>query len=158
MAPRINLIVAMTADRVIGKDNRMPWDLPEDLKHFRTLTLDKTVIMGRKTWESLGRPLPRRRNMVISRQLSSPPPGAELFSSPEEALDAVKEEKEVFIIGGAEIYRQTLDRAERLYISRVNGSYEGDTWFPPFSETEWELTAQEPREGFTVETWERRKP
>lgn len=156
MAPRISLIAAMTADRVIGKDNRMPWDLPEDLKHFRSLTLDKTVIMGRKTWESLGRPLPRRRNLVVSRRLTAPPPGTELFSSPHEALEAAGGEEEVFIIGGAEIYRQTLDRADRLYISRVDGSYEGDTWFPPFSEGDWELTAREPREGFTVEVWERR--
>jgi len=156
MAPRISLIVAMTADRVIGKNNKMPWDLPEDLKHFRTLTLDKTVIMGRKTWESLGRPLPRRRNLVVSRRLTAPPPGTELFSSPLEALETAGEEEEVFIIGGAEIYRQTLDRADRLYISRVEGCYEGDTWFPSFSETEWQLTATEPRAGFTVEVWERR--
>lgn len=129
----ISISVAMTKDRIIGRDNDLPWHLPEDLKQFKERTLGHPVIMGRKTYESIGRPLPRRRNILVSRTLTEAPEGTELFSTLEAALEAVAREEESFIIGGAEIYRQTLDRSDRLYISRVEGEYHGDTRFPEFS-------------------------
>ena len=152
----VSIIAAMTEDRIIGRENDLPWHLPEDLKQFRLRTLDHTVIMGRKTYESIGKPLPKRRNIVVSRTLADPPEGTELFPSLDAALRAVEEEEEAFIIGGAEIYRQSLDRADRLYISRVEGAYEGDVRFPEFSPREWELKESRPDAGFTLEIWERR--
>lgn len=151
----ISLIVAMTEERIIGRNNCLPWFLPEDLKLFRRRTLGHPIIMGRKTYESIGRPLPQRRNIVISRTLSEAPEGVELLSSPEEALSAVSGE-DSFIIGGAQIYRQTLGWADRLYISRVKGRYAGETRFPEFSASEWTKIKSQEYTGFTLEVWTRR--
>lgn len=153
----ISISVAMTKDRIIGRDNDLPWHLPEDLKQFKERTLGHPVIMGRKTYESIGRPLPRRRNILVSRTLTEAPEGTELFSTLEAALEAVAREEESFIIGGAEIYRQTLDRSDRLYISRVEGEYHGDTRFPEFSPLQWILKETEEFPGFTLEIWERKR-
>ena len=133
----LSLIAAMADDRVIGINNTLPWHLPEDLKHFKATTLGKPVIMGRKTWESLGRPLPGRRNIVISRNADYAVNGGELSSSLENAIAASAAEEEVFVIGGAELYRLAIPLAQRIYLTEVSGTYAGDAYFPELSPKEW---------------------
>ena len=130
--PMLSLIAALDDQNLIGRDGDLPWRLPEDLKHFKRLTLGKTVLMGRKTWQSLGRPLPQRENWVISRQADFEAPGARVFASVDQAMAEAEPAQELMVIGGAEIYRQTLSRAQRLYLTRVHARLEGDTWFPDF--------------------------
>ena len=120
----------MAANRIIGRDGALPWRLPEDLKFFRTLTTGHPVVMGRKTWESLGRPLPGRRNIVLSRTLTAAE-GAEIVRSPED-LRALHLEGDVFIIGGAEIYRLLLPECASVYLTVLTADAEGDTSFPEF--------------------------
>ena len=128
------LIVASTDGGVIGKSNQLPWHLPEDLKYFKEVTLGKTIIMGRKTFESVGRPLPKRRNYVITRQPEFKPEGVEVFSSLSEALSAAekssKSQDEVFIVGGGEIYRESLPLVKRAYVTEIHQAFEGDATFP----------------------------
>jgi len=126
----IVIIVAVAQNRVIGKDNQLIWNIPEDMAHFKALTAGHTVLMGRKTWESLPprfRPLPGRRNIVVSRQADYAAPGAELANSLEEGLALAATNETVFIIGGAEIYRQAMPLADRLEITEVELSPEGDS-------------------------------
>ncbi len=132
--PHTVAIVAMTASRVIGRDGRLPWHLPEDLRFFRRTTTGTAVLMGRKTWNSLGRPLPRRRNIVLSRTLEHPPDGAELIRTPEEA-GHLGIDTRLHVIGGAEIYRLFLPRCDELLVSFVFAEHEGDTFFPPFEDS-----------------------
>ena len=132
--PLISLIVAMANNRVIGKDNQMPWHLPADLRHFKAVTLGKPIIMGRKTYESIGRPLPGRKNIVISRNADYRLEGCETACSLEEALDLVNDVEEVMIIGGGFLYAQTLPHADRLYLTFIDLDVDGDTWFPEFEE------------------------
>ena len=139
----ITLIAALAKNRVIGKDNQIPWHLPADLKHFKEMTMGKPVLMGRKTFESIGKPLPGRRNVVISRQKDYKIVGVEMFCSIEEALIALQNEPEVMVIGGAEIYRQTLPRATRLVLTFVEGEFKGDTYFPEWKNKEWQEKARE---------------
>ncbi|PIJ49720.1 dihydrofolate reductase [Erwinia sp. OLTSP20] len=138
----ISLIAAMAADRVIGLDNAMPWHLPADLAWFKKQTLNKPVIMGRRTWQSLGRPLPGRTNIVISRQ-----PGddsrAIWVRSLHDALVAAGEVDEVMIIGGGDIYRQFLDKASRLYLTHIDVDVQGDTHFPDYNPNEWQAVFSE---------------
>ncbi|WP_439887129.1 dihydrofolate reductase [Pseudomonas sp. MBLB4123] len=162
------LIAALAQNRVIGRDNQLPWHLPADLKHFKALTLGKPIIMGRKTWDSLGRPLPGRLNLVVSRQPGLALAGAEVFASLDAALARADEwareqgVEELMLIGGAQLYGQALAQAERLYLTRVALEPEGDAWFPEFSETDWRraavdhqpATADAPPHAF--ETWVRR--
>lgn len=129
---RIAMIAAMANNRVIGKDNQMPWHLPADLKHFKKVTLGKPVIMGRKTYQSIGKALPGRRNIVISRQKDALSNDADWVQSVEQALALVQDQPEVMVIGGAEIYRQVLPMAERLYITDIDLSVEGDAFFPDY--------------------------
>jgi dihydrofolate reductase len=162
------LIAALADNRVIGRDNQLPWHLPADLKHFKALTLGKPIIMGRKTWDSLGRPLPGRLNLVVSRQAGLQLAGAEVFASLEQALvraSAWASEQgvdELMLIGGAQLYEQGLARAARLYLTRVALQPEGDAWFPGFSEQDWALVqtethaASEPCPAYCFETWTRR--
>lgn len=126
----LSLVAAMANNRVIGRDNDMPWHLPADLKHFKAVTLGKPVIMGRKTFESIGRPLPGRRNLVISRQADFSPQGVEVVSSLDAALAAAADADEVMVIGGGQIYRQALAVAQRLYLTFIDADIEGDTRFP----------------------------
>jgi len=161
------LIAALAQNRVIGRDNQLPWRLPADLKHFKALTLGKPIIMGRKTWDSLGRPLPGRLNLVISRQPGLRLEGAEVFASLEAAIvraDQWAREQgvdELMLIGGAQLYQQALPLAERLYLTRVELSPEGDAWFPEFDAAAWHCTASEtfaPLEqapAYAFETWSR---
>ncbi len=162
------MIAALAQNRVIGLDNRMPWHLPADLRHFKAMTLGKPIIMGRKTWDSLGRPLPGRLNLVVSRQADLQLDGAETFTD----LDAVlvRAEQwarqqgvdELMLIGGAQLYAQALGQAQRLYLTRIDAQPEGDAFFPVFDEHEWQCIDSQPHpaEGeapaYRFETWQRR--
>jgi dihydrofolate reductase len=137
----ISLIAAVAQNRAIGKDNQLLWHLPEDMRHFRETTRGKTVIMGRKTWESLPekfRPLPGRRNIVVTRDRNFVAEGAELAHSLDEAIAAAGDDGETFVIGGAELYRQALPMAQRLYLTEVAQAYEGDVFFPEIQTAEWQ--------------------
>jgi dihydrofolate reductase len=133
---KIAIIVAMGTNRVIGRDNEMPWHLPADLKHFKQTTLGKPVLMGRKTHESIGRPLPERANIVITRDRDYDAPGCTVVHSIEEALRAAGD-GEVMVIGGAEFYRQILPRADTIYLTLIHQTFEGDTRFPELPDTDW---------------------
>lgn len=153
---RLNLIYARAANGVIGKDNAMPWHLPEDLAHFKRHTQGWPVIMGRKTWESLPprfRPLPGRRNIVISRQADFAAPGAELAASLEAALQLAAQAETAFIIGGEQIYRQAMDVADRLEITEVDLEPEGDAWFPVIDAGCWQETARAAGQGYAFVTY-----
>lgn len=139
----LSLIAAMARGRIIGRDNTLPWQLPEDLKHFKATTLGKPVIMGRKTWESLGRPLPGRRNIVISRNTGYLPTGGELAPSLQTAITMAAEADEIFVIGGADIYRQALPLAQRLYLTEIALDVVGDAHFPEFSPADWAEISRE---------------
>jgi dihydrofolate reductase len=141
----IIIIAAVAKNQVIGKDNQLIWHIPADMAHFKTLTQGQTVLMGRKTWESLPprfRPLPGRRNIVISRQADFSAPGAELANSLESALALAATDPSVFIIGGAEIYQQAMPLADRLEITLVDLEPEGDSWFPEIATVHWLETAK----------------
>lgn len=134
--PRIALIAAMDEHRAIGRANALPWHLPADLAHFRSLTLDKPILMGRRTWESLPGPLVRRRHLILSRDPHYRVAGAEVFGSLKEALAAVWE-PELMVIGGASVYAQTLPLADALYLTLVHTRVEGDAYFPPWDPSQW---------------------
>lgn len=127
----ISLIAALAPDRLIGADGDLPWRLPADLKRFKRRTMGKPIVMGRATWASIGRPLPGRRNVVLSRRPGYAAAGAEVFAELDAALAAVGDAPEVMVIGGAGLYAATLPRAGRLYLTLVRGAFTGDTWFPP---------------------------
>jgi dihydrofolate reductase len=163
----LSLIAALAENRVIGIDNSMPWHLPGDFKYFKATTLGKPIIMGRKTWDSLGRPLPGRLNIVVSRQPGLLLGGAEVFASLEEAL--VRAEQwareqgvdELMLIGGAQLYGQALDKGlvSRMYLTRVELSPQGDAWFPEFDNGQWTLVSseaqvEEGKPGYHFEVWQ----
>ena len=155
----IVIIAAVAKNRVIGKDNTLIWNIPEDMAHFKALTSGQTVIMGRKTWESLPprfRPLPGRRNIVISRQADYEAPGAELAGSLELALQLAAPAETAFIIGGEQIYRQAMAVADRLEITEVELEPEGDAWFPEIPPAEWEKTATSAGQGYAFVSYRRR--
>jgi dihydrofolate reductase len=139
----ISLVVAAARNNVIGKGNALPWDLPNDLKHFREVTSGHAVIMGRKTFESIGRPLPKRRNIVITRQADYAPAGVEVVGSLEAAIAAVPAGEEAFVIGGGEIFKQALPMADRVYLTRVEADVEGDAFFPALEPEEWRETSRQ---------------
>ena len=141
--PCITLVAAMAQNRVIGIDNRLPWHLPEDLKHFKAVTLGKPVIMGRKTYDSIGRPLPGRRNIVVTRQHDWSAAGVEVAHSLETALALVQQAESACVIGGADLYRQALPLAHRLELTEIAESYQGDAHFPAFSADEWREVRRE---------------
>ena len=143
----ISLIAAMDKNRVIGnKDNKLPWYLPADLKHFKSITLGKPIIMGRKTFESIGKPLPERTNIVITWNENYQEPGCVLVHSPEEALQAAGVAPEIIIIGGAEIFAQFLPLAKRLYFTLIDGEFDGNIYFPEWSPKEWCEVSREAHE------------
>lgn len=141
----LSLVVAAAENGVIGRDGDLPWKLPADLQHFKRLTLGKTIVMGRKTWQSLGRPLPQRDNWVISRDAGLDAPGARVFQSLDHALAAADREgiAELMIIGGAQIYAQTLPLAQTLYLTRVHAPIEGDTRLPEYDAGQFVETRRE---------------
>lgn len=162
------MIAALADKHVIGLDNRMPWHLPADLKHFKAMTLGKPIIMGRKTWDSLGRPLPGRLNLVVSRQPDLQLEGAETFTDLDSALTRAEQwareqgVDELMLIGGAQLYAQALPQAQRLYLTRIEASPEGDAFFPDYDQAEWHCIDSQahPAEGdapaYRFETLQRR--
>lgn len=159
MKPVISLVVAAADNNVIGKDNAMPWHIPEDFKHFKTVTMGKPCIMGRKTFESildsLGKPLPGRVNIIVSRK-NYQHGGAITCKDLDEAIDQAGKTgaEEACIIGGAQIYAQSITIADKVYLTRVHQSPEGDASFPALG-PEWKETARDERDGFTFFTYER---
>jgi dihydrofolate reductase len=141
----LSLIVAMTPDRVIGAENRLLWRLPAELQYFKKITWGKPILMGRKTHLSIGRALPGRRNIVISRNPDFEAAGCEVVSSLEAALALVEDDPEVMVIGGAQIYQQALPYAQRLYLTRVEHSFAGDAFFPELQKSEWQIISEEER-------------
>jgi dihydrofolate reductase len=137
----VSLIWAMGRNRVIGADNRLPWHLPEDLKYFRRVTQGHPVLMGRKTFDSIGRLLPGRENRIITRQTGFEVPGALVFNSLEDACRGAS--GELFVIGGSEIYRQALGMADRLYVTLIHQDFEGDAFFPDWDESRFREVSRE---------------
>jgi dihydrofolate reductase len=140
----VSIIVAIAKNNAIGKDNKLLWYLPNDLKHFKDVTTGHTVIMGRKTYDSVGKPLPKRRNIIITRQAINIE-GCEVVNSLEAALALCKDEDEVFIVGGAEIYRQAIPLTDRIYLTVIDQEFDGDSFFPELDPTEWK---EKERENF----------
>ncbi|MGM5484704.1 MAG: dihydrofolate reductase [Nanobdellota archaeon] len=152
----IAIIAAFPANRVIGKGNELPWKIKGDLKHFKEQTKGKTIIMGRKTFESIGRPLPKRNNIVItSKDIENA--GIDVCRSVDEAIDKGNEyDKDMFVIGGASIYEQFLPKADKLYISHIKEYYEGDVYFPDYDESNWEEEYREDKGEFVFVIYRRR--
>jgi len=146
----ISIIVAISENGVIGKNNQLLWHISDDLKRFKRLTTGHTVIMGRKTFESIGKPLPNRRNIVVSRGEGVKFNGCEVARSLTDALEIASTDDEVFIIGGGEVYRQALPLAGKIYLTLVHANFEGDTFFPSINPQEWKVVKEEklnPTEG-----------
>ncbi|EHQ24586.1 dihydrofolate reductase [Mucilaginibacter paludis] len=138
----ITIVVAISSNYAIGKNNQLLWHLPKDLKHFKDITAGGTVIMGRKTFDSVGKPLPKRRNIVITRQAITIA-GCEVVSSLDEAIALCNDEQEVFIVGGAEVYRQAMPVTNRIYLTIVHHSFDADTFFPEIDYKQWHEIARE---------------
>jgi len=155
MSIRLSLMVAKASNRVIGRNNKLPWYLPNDLKYFKQVTFGKPVIMGRKTWDSLGKPLPGRTNIVITRQPDFQAEGAKVVATLDEAVTMaenvafIEGQDEAVVMGGAEIYALALPKADRLYLTEVHAEVDGDTWFPEYDTAEWKEIGREdfPAEG-----------
>ncbi len=161
----LTIVVAASTNNVIGLHGELPWHLPEDLRRFRQLTLGKAVVMGRLTFDAIGRPLPGRRNIIISSDLNLRIDGCEVVPSPQAALQLVEGDEEVMIIGGGRIYRQLLPLVGRIHLTRVHATVDGDVFFPELDASEWQVVASEefPASdsrpiGFTISTLERARP
>ena len=140
---RITIIAAMDRNRLIGDGDRLPWRLPADLRRFKALTMGKPIVMGRRTHESIGRALPGRRNIVLSRDPDYRAPGCDVAASLEEALEMCADAEELMIIGGAELYARALPRADRLHLTLLHATFSGDAWFPDYDEREWREVSRE---------------
>lgn len=160
----ISLVVAAASNNAIGKEGKLPWHLPNDMKHFKNVTWGLPVIMGRKTFESLGKPLAGRKNIVISRQPGWSAAGAVAVKNIDDALFLAKETdaKETMVIGGGEIYRTLFEKAKRIYLTRVEAEPEADTFFPSLNPKEWRLVSQKKYEAdekntynYSFQVWER---
>lgn len=139
----ISLFVAASTNNVIGAGGKLPWKIADDLKRFKRLTVGKPIVMGRLTWDSIGRPLPGRKNIIITRQPGFTAPGCEVVETPAAALRAAADAEEVMIIGGSQIYELFLPQARRLYLTRVHAELDGDAFFPAVDETAWKLVESE---------------
>ncbi|WP_226530521.1 dihydrofolate reductase [Metabacillus niabensis] len=140
----ISLIVAMDKYRLIGRDNQLPWHLPQDLAYFKKVTMNHKIIMGRKTFESIGRPLPGRENIIVTRDSTYSQEGCTILHSIDEILElSSRSDEELFVIGGAEIFKEILPVSDRLYITEIDDEFEGDTYFPDRKETEWKKISVE---------------
>jgi len=144
MSPRITIIAALARNRVIGRGNRMPWHISDDLKRFKALTMGHPVVMGRKTFESIGKPLPGRDNIVITHSHAFAAPGCRVLHSLAEALTATQGAAQVFVIGGAEIYALALPLADRLQLTEIEAAIDGDAYFPDFDRSAWREVSREP--------------
>lgn len=160
---KINLIVAMTEEGIIGRGNDLPWHIPEDLKHFKKTTLSNIILMGRKTFESIGKPLPGRKNFILTSDPEKIPQQVRdqenifIFPSFTDAAGAASSmAEELYIIGGASVYRDTIKYADRLYVSKVKMNYPGDVYFPEYDKSEWVLEGDEDYQDFTLEIYERK--
>jgi dihydrofolate reductase len=142
----LSLIVAVAENGVIGRGGTLPWHISADLKRFKQLTMGHAIIMGRKTWESLGRPLPGRRSIVVSRNPHFSAAGAAVVTSLDAALQLAADDSEVFVIGGASLYEEALSKADRLYITRVLANVDGDTCFPAVGFSQWRMVEAKPEE------------
>jgi dihydrofolate reductase len=159
----ITLIVAVADNGVIGRDNGLPWHLPEDLKRFKRLTLGKPIVMGRKTFDSIGRPLPGRHNIVVTRDAEYRRDGVTVVRGIDDAERAAAGAEEIMIIGGAELFRLFLPRAGRVHLTRVHGEVSGDVFWPALDESRWQVVHREERAAdeahayaMTFEIWEKR--
>jgi dihydrofolate reductase len=169
----ISLIAAMAKNRAIGKDNKIPWHLPEDLKHFKALTLGKVILMGRKTYESIGKPLPKRINIVISSNMEIPVssldkkdetmPALLVYRDIESAITASQSfinhfelPNEIMIVGGTQIYSQCIDICDRMYLTVLDSEYEGDAFFPEFDTKNWTTSEEEKHENYRYVTYDRK--
>jgi dihydrofolate reductase len=151
----LTVVAAVTANGVIGRDNGMPWHLPEDLKHFKALTMGRPMVMGRRTFTSIGRPLPGRRTVVVTRDGSWQHDGVEVVHSPEAALELLAG-LDVVLAGGGELYRQLWDRVDALEITHIDRVIDGDTRLPPIDPDRWVETARDDRDGFAFVSYRRR--
>jgi dihydrofolate reductase len=152
---KLAIIAALARNRAIGKDNNLPWHISEDLQRFKRLTMGHTVLMGRKTYASMGKPLPGRRNVVVSR---SPLKGVETYTSLDGALGALADQDRVFVIGGGEVYAQVLERVDELFLTMVDREVDADTFFPPFEHllgSMYQLVSRELRDGYAFEEYAR---
>jgi len=152
----ISIIVALSSNRVIGKDNRLPWHLSADLKRFKAITWGKPILMGRKTHESIGRPLPGRKNIVLSSDPNYRTEGCTTVHSLTEAMEMAGEAEELFIIGGSSLYERFLPEADRLYLTLIEREFEGDSYFPPFLFEDWwvvesEIVTDDPSVDYTYQ-------
>lgn len=140
----ISLLVAMDQNRLIGRNNQLPWHLPEDLRYFKKTTMGHTIIMGRKTFESIGKPLPGRENMVMSRNRNFQPEGCVVIHSWEPVMErnSRNPDQEIFVIGGQRLFEQAIAFADRMYITEIDEQFEGDTFFPAFDPSEWQLISK----------------
>jgi len=161
--PTITLIVAVADSGVIGRDNTLPWHLPEDLKRFKRLTMGKPIVMGRRTFESIGKPLPGRENIVVTRDTNYRREGVTVVHDVDGALRAAGDAAEIMVIGGAELFRALLPRARRIQLTRVHGNIEGDVVLPALDERDWQVVEREARSAderhaydMTFEVWEKR--
>lgn len=159
---KITLIVAAAENNAIGKNNEMPWHLPNDFKYFKQNTLEHSIIMGRKTFDSIGKPLPERRNIVLTRDMRYFSDEVDVANSLNEVMNFCRDEREIFIIGGANVYEQTLPLAQRVLLTRVHTTVDGDAFFPTLSTDEWKLVSAEKHEkdekhafDYTFEVYER---
>ena len=146
---QLSLIVAMDRNRLIGSENGLPWHLPADLAFFKRTTMGKPVVMGRKTFESIGKPLPGRQNIVVTRDSKFTADGCDIAGSVEQAIESCPLAREIMLIGGASLYRQTLEQAACLYVTRIDHEFAGDTWFPEYDESRWQI---EWREDFEADS------
>ena len=140
---KLSLIAAVSRNNVIGKDNKMPWHLPADLQFFKTTTMGKPIIMGRRTWESLGRVLPGRRHIVVTRNRDYTAEGVEIVHSTNAALEQASDVYEAVIIGGAFLYKEMLPLTDRLYLTEIDAKFEGDTFFPEWNKDEWDVVSSD---------------
>lgn len=155
MTPSFTGVVAMAADRAIGINQSIPWRLPEDMKLFKRLTMGHPILMGRKTWESLGRPLPGRQNIVLTRDTSFTAEGVTVIRSVDELAGLELMDSEIMVIGGAQIYAHLLPKMQKLYVSEVQGEYAADTWFPEFAHHFLRSTPVEQFDGFRLVLYEK---
>jgi len=140
---RISIIAAMAANRAIGIENRLPWNLPEDLKRFKALTMNHHIVMGRKTYDSIGKPLPGRNTVIVTRNVDYAVPGCIAANSIDAALTVSYGDEEVFFVGGADLYRQALPIANRIYLTEIQRVFDGDAFFPEYDTSQWNETSRE---------------
>lgn len=158
---KLTIVAAIAKNGVIGSRNSLPWYIPEDLKHFKDVTMGKTCLMGRNTFDSimkrLGKPLPGRKNVVVSRHVWHAPEGVEVYSSLDKALESVKADEEVMVTGGGQIYNQLIDKADKLIITHVHQQIDGDVFFPEIDPGKWKQVSEYPHKEFSWVTYERVK-